>query len=500
MATLSFGGTALGSPLTDLLLIDELIPGSAISYQMAKLIYVNHPLGPKMAEKPISVAQSQDREISIANDPDDRIADAFNREWQAIGADRHIFNVVRLARIYGVGSVVYGAEGYEPSAAIPPEEFHKLSMYFNILDPLNTAGSLVLSQDPNAPDFQKHGAIAVAGVPYHRSRSCVFLNEEPIYIEYTSSAFGYVGRSVYQRPLYPLKSFIQSMITDDMVTQKAGLLVAKMKQGSSITDRIMMAFAGLKRTMLQGGRTGNVLTISPDEAIETLNMMNLDGAAGFARNNILANIAAAASMPAMMINDETFAEGFGEGTEDAKDVARYINDIRQQMQPLYNFFDFIVQYRAWNEDFYEILKAEYPDRFKGKPYKTAFFEWVNSFTATWPNLLIEPDSERAKSEKVVLDALVEVATLLMPAMDPENKATLVGWVADNLNDKKLLFQSPLILDLDALAAYEPPIAETMGGANDDGKKPAAKKKPSAKADSVGVGTRGQVLALADHTK
>jgi len=33
---------------------------------------------------------------------------------------------------------------------------------------------------------------------------------------YTQAAFGFVGRSVYQRPLYPLKSFVQTMITDDL--------------------------------------------------------------------------------------------------------------------------------------------------------------------------------------------------------------------------------------------------------------------------------------------
>ena len=129
------------------------------------------------------------------------------------------------------------------------------------------------------------------------------------------------------------------------------------------------------------------------------------------------------------------------------------------MKPLYDFFTFIVQYRAWNEEFYAALKADFPEALKGKPYKTAFFDWVNSFNAEWPNLLIESEGDRSKSEKVVLEALVEVATLLMPNLDPENKAALVGWVQDNLNDKKLLFKSPLILDLQALATYEPPVAD-----------------------------------------
>ena len=473
MAEVIIGTSVLGNSLTSVLMVDELQPGDDVSYQAAKTIYSFHPLGAKMVDKPISIAQSQEREISIANDPGDRVAAAFKEEWAKVEADKNIANVMRLSRIYGLSSIIYGAKGYEPSQVIPPDKFAELEMYFNTLDPLNTAGSLIMNQDPNSPDFQKHTGISVAGVPYHRSRACVVLNEDPIYIQYTPSAFGFVGRSVFQRPLFPLKSFIYLMQADAMIAQKLGFLIAKQKQAGSIVDRMMQGSAAIKRGMIQEGKTGNVLSISTEEEIETLNMINVDGAGKYARSNILADIAAAASMPAMMINDETFAEGFGEGTEDAKDVARYINDVRAQMKPLYDWFTPIVQYRAWNERFYESLKAEYPDHFAGKPYKTAFFEWVNSFAATWPNLLIEPDSELAKNEKVILDAVIEVAELMAGQVDPENKATLFQWVADNLNDKKLLFKSPLILDWDAMANYEPP-APTMMSTDDPVGEPKAK--------------------------
>ena len=98
------------------------------------------------------------------------------------------------------------------------------------------------------------------------------MNEEPIYIHYTSSAFGFVGRSVYQRALFPLKSFIQSMITDDLVTFKAGLLIAKQKPAGSIVSSMMKAAAGIKRTMLQEGATGNVLSIDIDEEIGSIDL------------------------------------------------------------------------------------------------------------------------------------------------------------------------------------------------------------------------------------
>jgi hypothetical protein len=319
---------------------------------------------------------------------------------------------------------------------------------------------LVLNQDPNSPDFQKHAGIAIAGQPYHRSRSCTIMNEEPIYISYTNSAYGFVGRSVYQRALFPLKTFVQSMITDDMVTRKGGLLIAMMKQAGSIVDNMMAKFSAIKRNLLKEAETNNVLTIGPEDSIESLDLKNTEVALTTARKNVLENCAAAADMPAVMLNSETFAEGFGEGTEDAKNVVSFIDGVREEMQPLYDFFDPLVMYRAWNPQFYETIQAQFPEQYGGVSYIQAFMDWKNSFRAEWPSLLIEPESKLVEVDKVKLEAIVKVIEVMTPQMDPENKAAVMMWAADNINAQKMMFTTPLVLDAEALAAYEPPAAPT----------------------------------------
>jgi hypothetical protein len=383
------------------------------------------------------------------------VRDAFEKEWKDLGCNNHIFNTKSLSRIYGVASIIYGAEGVPTDRPIDPKALPNLAIYFNVLDPLNTAGSLVLNQDPNAPDFLKHAAITVAGQPYHRSRSCVIMNERPIYIGYTNSAFGYVGRSTYQRALFPLKTFIQSMITDDMVTRKAGLLVAKMKGAGSIVDNVMMKMAAIKRTLLKEAQTGNVLNIDVAESIETLDMANVDKASTTARKNAIENIASAASMPAKILLSESLAEGFGEGTEDAKDIARYVQGIRDEMSPLYEFFDPIVQRRAWNPEFYKRVQKEFPE-YEGISYIQAYYSWVNAFAASWPNLIEEPESEKVKVDGEKFKSVIALLETLMPQLDPENKTTLIGWAADTFNEQKVLFPHPLNIDLDALRSYVPP--------------------------------------------
>lgn len=481
MSILGRNQSKVNSSLQELMVCDEIVPGDEPSYQICKTIYTQHPLGAKMVESPISIAQSQQREITIPNSPETRIRDAFLDEWQALGADGHIFNTMRLARAYGIASIGLLAEGVPANRPIDYKNLHSLSIAFNSWDPLNMAGSMVLDQDPNSMAFQKTREVTVAGTAYHRSRTVVMMNEAPLFINYTVSGFGYVGRSVYQRALYPLKSFIRSMITDDMVVAKAGLLIAKLRQPGSVINNLMATISGQKRSLLKEAETGNVLSISStdNEDVTTLNMQNLDGAYSLARKNILENIAVSEDMPAKLLNSETFAEGFGEGTEDAKHVARYVDRVRVQMSPLYSFFDRIVMYRAWNPDYYKTIQADFPE-YANVPYTRAFNDWCNSFSAQWPSLLTEPDSEKVKVDDVKLKAAIAIVEALLPGMDPENKAALVQWLADNLNDMKFLFTNPLVLDYEALAEYVPPVMAAPG----EEPKPGDEGKAEARADAV----------------
>lgn len=462
MSSVTISSSPLGTSLTQFLECDEIQPGSTPSYGICKIIYESHPLGKKMAESPIQMAQSQKREITIskAGAMEERLRKAFIDEWRGIGADGIILNAKTLSRVYGIASIAIICDSIASTEPLDYSKLGELNISFNVLDPLNTAGSLVLNQDPNAVDFQKVDSIAIAGKPYHRSRAIVMMNEKPIYISYTNSAFGFVGRSVYQRGLYPLKSFINSMRTDDMVVKKAGLLIAMIKTVSSAVDRLQQAFGAIKRSLLKIAEVDNVLQVGHEDKIETLNMQNLDGAFGMARKDILENLAVSADMPAVMLNSETFAQGFADGSEDAKNVAHYIDRLREEMQPEYSWFDNIVMCKAWGPKFYKAIQAEFPATYGNVPYEQAFYEWKNSFEASWPNLLTEPDSEVVRKDEVKLKAAVAVFQVAEPVCDPENRAALMGWLADTVNSNKSMFPVPLEFDLDALAAYTPQQTES----------------------------------------
>lgn len=451
---------AIGSCSPELITLldsDDIQPGMSAGYQTCKTIYLFHPLGGKMVDRPIKMAMNESRTVHIsqAYGIEQRLRDAFEREWKALGADKHIANAARISRIYGVSAIAMLVDNQEPSSAVDYRTLYKHNVTFNILDPLNTAGSIVLNQDPNAQDFQKVDGIRVAGKPYHKSRCVVQQNEDPIYLAYNSAAFGFTGRSVYQRALFPLKSFIQTMRTDDMVSVKGGLLVTKIQGPSSVVNNMMQKLSGIKRMMLKRGKTGEVLQIGANDSIESIDLSNLEKPLDSSRNHILENIAAAADMPAIILNSETFAQGFGEGTEDARSVAVYIDNIREWLEPLYDYFIRICQYRAWSIEFFNSLRADVPEL--KNTYSLYFSSWINNFEYRWPSSLKEPESEKVKVDEIRFKAIVSMLEVLLPQFntDDENRALTIEWALANANANESLFPQRLDLDIDSLKANRP---------------------------------------------
>jgi uncharacterized membrane protein YgcG len=447
-------GTEFGSSLADFLLLPELVPGDNPSYEACKSVFTHHPLGAKMAESPVIMAQSQEREVAIAGAPTAAVK-AFKDEFVSLAATEAIRQTKVLARIYGVSTCGIVADGVPTNYPLKAQQLRDLRIAFNIWDPLNTAGSLVFNQNPNALDFmkQKGEGVSVQGQNYHPSRTFVVLNERPMYLAWTHGAYGYVGRSVYQRAWYPLKSFLKTMVTDDMIATKAGVIVAKIKQAGSAADNIIAVATRQKRDVVKEAEVGNVINVGIDEAIESLDLMNTEAPMTMARDNILKNCATAADMPAMILNEETFVEGFGEGTEDARRVGLYVKRMRAEMDPHYAWFDEIAMHRAWSPEFYATVQARYPNVFGRVSYIAAFYAWKNTFKASWPNWLEEEDSDKVRTQEVALRSAIAAATTLLPISDPANQVKIAAWLADTFNDLPNLFKTPIEIDVDSMEQY-----------------------------------------------
>jgi hypothetical protein len=228
-------------------------------------------------------------------------------------------------------------------------------------------------------------------------------------------------------------------------------------------------------------------------------MQNLEGPHVLARRNILENIANAVDMPVKLLTQESFAEGFGEGSEDAKAVARYMDRLREVMDPVYRFLDRIVMHRAWTPVFFKTLKKKFPEVYDDTSYKEAFYAWMNSYQAVWPSYLREPDSDQVKVDDTKMKAAISIYQILEFSFDPENKARLIQWIADAITNNKLLYSSPLNLDYKMLLEQlkkdqENKEKQQEAGADPEDPRPEIPKIKMSRADSA------TVVKLIEHIK
>ncbi|GLH24107.1 TPA: DUF1073 domain-containing protein [Enterobacter ludwigii] len=461
---------ALGSMLMKILESEEIQPGNDVSYEVCKLLWQFHPLGGKLVEKPISMAMCKPRQYSVDTDPDERVVRRFQTVWERMELNEKIKNFFFISRCYGAAAIGVGTTSTPCKEPLPTFGLTEDEVYVNVWDPLNAAGSMVTDQNPNSRYFQKaNDVLKISGKNWHSSRTLKVFNGTPIYLEYQNSAFGFTGRSVFQRVLYSMKSYIGTMVANDLVSQKAGVLVAKVQQNGSVMNGIMAAATGKKREFVKEARNKGVISIGQNDDIESLNLQNIDKALTTSRDSIISDIASGSDVPAILIKEEAFSKGWSDGAEDSKAISQYIDGVRQLIEPVMDYFERLVQYIAWSEDFYNSLKNDYPDIIT-EDYQTTFFMWRREFTAKWQELVEESPDKRREADSKVVQQAKDLYTALTANIDPENRAIVAEWVSSIVNATQTYGDVPLIIDTEALANYvpPPPPQEQPNGINEPG--------------------------------
>ena len=448
--------TNLSSELMQILDSDAIKPGTDVGYNTCKLLWQFHPLGGKLVEKPINMAMCKPRSYNVETDPDERVVRQFREVWERMGLNEKIKNLFYVSRCYGAAAIGVGTDGVTCKDPLPTFGLREEDVYINVWDPLNAAGSMVTDQNPNSRFFQQANAtLKIASKSWHPSRTLKIFNGTPIYLEYQNSTFGFTGRSVFQRVLYPMKSYIGTMVANNLVAKKAGVLVAKTEQNGSVASGIMAAATGKKRENVKISENEGVLSIGTKDDIESLNLQNIDKALSTARDNIISDIAAGSDVPAILIKEEAFSNGFGEGKEDSKAISQYVDGVRQAIEPVMDYFERLVRYIAWNEDFYTSLKNDYPDIIT-EDYQTTFRMWEREFDAGWQELVEESPDKRRESDSKVVQQAGALFSIMAQQLDPENRAMAAEWLASVTNATETYGDSPMIIDKEALSKYQPP--------------------------------------------
>ncbi|MGL5386645.1 MAG: anti-CBASS protein Acb1 family protein [Serratia sp. (in: enterobacteria)] len=456
----------VGSELSRLLQCANITPGDQASYEMCKIIWAEHPLGGKLVEKPITMALFKPRINNVDDDPDDKIVKAFEDAWLALGVTEKIRNLFFLVRCYGAAAIGVGTINEKSEDPLGGFGLSADNIFINVWDPLNAAGSMVTDQQPNSPDFQRpDDTLNISGQKWHPSRTMKIFNGAPIYLGYQRSAFGYTGRSVFQRALYPLQSFINTMVTDNLVSKKAGVIIAKVQQNSSVISNLMGIANIARRKDIKDAENEGVLSIGQSDSIESMDLQNIDKAMTTARDNIISNIAAASDTPSFLMKDEAFANGFGDGKEDSKAIAQYIDSVRQTIEPVILFFERIVQYIAWSEDFFNALKASNPEIISGE-YQETFLSWRRSFRSKWPELMEKSPEEKQDADSKLIVRAIKYVSAMAPLVDPINRTKLIEWSNETINTTYVAKNNPIVFDYEYLQENAPPLQVSDNGQQD----------------------------------
>src|SRR5208282_1656281 len=102
MAFVSTNNTVIPSVLMQILSAEDIQPGSQAGYDTCKNLWIYHPLGGKLVEKPIRMAQSKPRKLAMDCHPKEMLLKAYQEEWDRIGATEHIRDTMFISRAYGV--------------------------------------------------------------------------------------------------------------------------------------------------------------------------------------------------------------------------------------------------------------------------------------------------------------------------------------------------------------------------------------------------------------
>jgi hypothetical protein len=453
------------NPLINML--ENAVPGDEPSYELCKLLYTKHPIGAKIVEAPIQLVFSQERVISGV--PED-VKNQFTATWKKVSAESAIRNTVRLSKIYGVSTLAELSEGI-----------------YNVYDSQNTGGSFGSMNELLSPQFMKTPSVRVLDRVFGPGECIVLHNGPSVYLDYVSSGYGYTGRSVYHAAVFDLGTYLDTMHANRLISQKAGVLVAKIKTMGAAVTGVMQQMSGFKRNLLQEAKTYNVLQVGHEDEVESLNLMHATEANNGSKESILDSIAAAVGMPAIILKSETLAQGLGgSGAEDSKVIANYVSEERTSIQPLYDFMVPRVQKLAWTPEFYESFQATDPD-YQGVPFETALYEWIEAFEFEFPDFLREQKSEKAKSVEARIKLVESAFNLLNGNSSPDDRRMLHQFVMDNYNseDIKEFLPVPLELNLDGDFSEPAPteIKESISESADSPSDNPPNQKPASAASS-----------------
>lgn len=375
-----------------------------LTYDECKDIYARFSLGKRFVKSIVRFAMKSNRVISVADAPDE-VAKQYEDYFLKHRYNQIIKNAIYLSRVYGVSGIYVGVEGDDDDAETPftMEAKKKARLYFKALDPLNFR--YTVSQDPTSSTFLEPSNIEIFGKKIHKTRFLSVLNGDPIYLFYSASAFNFGGLSVFanmQRFIEIWASLYESL---EKVANKAGVIIIE-NESNGIQSAKDAEVARYSAQLLKEMRGGGIAWLNDGQHA---NFFNLSGVTEIASMIDSAKSALAIALddtPTAILYDDRLSSGLNEGGADLEKMTMLIDSFREDViRPIYNFFDNIIPYKAWSDDFIVAIRAKNGEKY-GKMGVDEIRElWISNLTYSYADTNAKTKLQTEEAKKIQLENL-----------------------------------------------------------------------------------------------
>lgn len=381
-----------------------------LTYQECKDIYRFWPLGKRVASSLPNFAMSADREIIVKDSPSE-IVDQFKKTAESLQLDKQIRKCSIYSRVFGLAAMFVACENVAVTKNLTRKDVLNNRIVFNVLDPLNIAGIRV-NQDANSLQYQKVEQIQINGGQVVGSkRATAIFNDLPLYLKFSPSTFSFSGPSIYQNMTGVIKSWNRAIVALERIATKAGSIVVK---SNSLAHASGIDIAATKRNLqlIRNMENDGIAALNEGGEIEFFQLNGVAEIDSIINQLNTSLMMALSDTPSAILLDKNLANGFADGSEDMKAIIMSVDNFRKlALSPLYNFADPFVMYKAWDDEFIETMKKEYPDLYRGMSNIEILTSWVQGFSFKWGNLYPEPEKDRLDTNSVKLDLLQKAKEL-----------------------------------------------------------------------------------------
>lgn len=380
-----------------------------LTYQECKSIYRYWPLGKRIASQLPNFAMSAPREIIVKDAPVD-VIEQFNKTADSVNLDKQIRKCSIYARIYGLAAMYIACENVNADKNLTQKDVISNRIAFNILDPLNIS-SVNVDQDASSMFYQKVKHITINGnINVGSRRATVVFNDIPLYLKFNPSTFSFSGASVYQNMTGLIKSWNRAIISLERMSTKAGSIIVKGKDRSH-TSGVSMGAISKNLSLIRDMQNDGIANIGEGE-VEFFQLTGMQDIDTLVNSLNTALMMALSDTPSAILLDKNLSNGFNDGSEDMKAIIMAVDNFRKLvLSPLYDFADPFVMYKAWDDEFVERIKEEYPSDYRGMSNVEIVQSWVEGFSFEWGNLYPEPEKDKIETNSAKLDLLAKAKEL-----------------------------------------------------------------------------------------